>query len=234
MSTTPEMAQYAKEAGLRETDMPSDHHPLLENDDDIRELSDLIDARENQSHDLFNTREAERNDQQIDIEDALTFPHKTGKSTPSSVDLLPDTTDFDADARTHSEPDDEDDMSYMTRADFVDSMEETDPDPNTGMSSDELLEGAGLDRAPNMTGTVQGIGRGFSTHLPLDLGADGFQIMDPENSSDPRAEADPLEDEESETEAWLNEDDGDAGVIPTAPVNINNSDEALDATRRLS
>jgi len=213
------MADFAREAGLRETDMPSDHHPLMENDDEVRELSDLIDVRTRQSDEDRTLHEVTNANEPIDIENALTFPHK--KPAVSSTDLLPELTDFDADARGHSPPDDEDDASYMTRADVEDSMALTDPDPNTGM--DETIGDAGLDRAPDITGTVQGIGRGFSTHLPQDIGAGGFQIEEVSSLQDPRAD---------ENDALM-DDEEDGGIIPTAPVDVDTRDDALDATRRL-
>ena len=50
----------------------------------------------------------------------------------------------------------------------------SDPDSEAGDDSEEMLTGAGLNRAPDMTGTVEGLMRGTNTHLPQDVGADGF------------------------------------------------------------
>lgn len=234
---------FAREAGLLPRDMPSPHHPLMETDE-VRSLSDLIEARENPSQDDVAVREIEGYDD-LDINDALTFPHK--KKQPTSADLLPDTSDFDADARTRSEPDDEDDASYMTRDDLAASMLDADPDPNAGAEEErDFVGGAGLDRAPDLTGTVTGIARGMSTHLPQDVGAGGFQIEEPEALRDPgalddlRARADGATGEAAgdplaNTHAGLpDEIDGDAGIIPITNQNdVDSRDEALDATRQM-
>jgi hypothetical protein len=231
--------EFAEAAGLRATDMPSSHHPLLENDDAIDNLSDLIDARENLSQDDVKVGELTHGgNRQIDVEEALTFPHKHRQTID---ELVPDVNGFSGDARSQSAPDDADDASYMTREDFADSMGETDPDPNTGMDPDrEFVAGSNeTNRAPDLTGTVEGVIRGTSSHVPLDLGADGFQIEEAETGSDTR-----LLDEENETnEITAKYPDGDptpgqdnltqGDVIPSTTPNINNSDEALDATRRL-
>lgn len=218
--TSVDMKEFAEAAGLRQTDMPSAHHPLMENDDEIRNLSDLIDARDDRTR---NDIDAGRlvNDSDLDIEEALTFPHK--KREPSSADLTPTLSDFDADARTASPADDPDDASYMTRDDFEASMLETDPDPNAGANEDETL-GQGEGRAADITGTVTGIARGMATHLPQDLGAGGFQIEEPEISGDTRARNSEPNDENS---------DSDGGIIPTPPANPASRDDALDATRQL-
>lgn len=235
--------EYLKEAGLRDTDLPPANHPLLENNDEIRDLSDLIDARENVSQDsvLASTPDADSN---LDIENALTLPHK--RRQPTSADLVSDPSGFDADVRTASEPDDEDDASYMTRADVEASMLESDPDPSVGMD-DGTLEGAPLGRAADFTGTVQGIMPGTATHVPVDLGGDGFQIED-EGSENSDAG---LTDDESDSSFDIQEmgrtpqtrpevvpdSDGpienDHGVLPVTPANPSTRDDALDATRTL-
>ncbi len=172
---------------LKPQDMPPPNHPLMQSGAEIRTLSDLIDARENQAQ---GTPELDGEDQEdldnLDVSEALTFPHKKRRREPT----LDDITDFDGDARTSSPADDEDDASYMTRADVVDSMNETDPDPNTGMGGDDEFIGdsGGTGRATDITGTVTGAIRGLGTHLPQDLGGDGFQIIEPEEL-DPRAAA---------------------------------------------
>lgn len=226
--------EYAKEAGLLARDMPSPHHPLMQNDDEIRDLADLVEARDDRTRDDTDTRLLTSDDDDMDVSDALTFPHV--KKRPTSADLTPDLSGFDADARTRTKPDDEDDASYMTRADMVDAMNATDPDPNTGADEGEFIGDANLDRAPDMTGTVTGIARGMSTHLPQDIGRDGFQIEEPEAMGDPRA-LDPDAEAENDSTALVNgledEFDPDGGRIATDKPNVNNRDEALDATRRL-
>ena len=230
---------YAEAAGLRPTDMPSSHHPLLENDDEVQNLGDLVDVRENLSQDDVKVGELTRGgNRQIDIEEALTFPHKH-KATVD--ELVPDVSGFSGNARSKSAPDDADDVSYMTRDDFADSMGETDPDPNTGTDPDrEFVAGSGeTDRAPDITGTVEGVVRGTGTHMPLDLGADGFQIENAEPGSDAR-----LLDNDDEGSTLSADNQGtdptpgqenltDGDVIPTSRPDIDSSDDALDATRRL-
>jgi hypothetical protein len=217
-----------------------------ENEDEVRNLADLIDARENPSQDDVAVREIQGDDEDLDIEDALTFPRKKRRRE----DEIPDVTDFDADARTSSAPDDPDDASYMTRADFVDSMNETDPDPNAGRDERDFLGDADLGRAPDITGTVTGINRGMATHLPQDIGRDGFQIEEPEAAGDPSVlgPGDVVDDEDDMADPtmrgnndFLNEDESlleddlasDGGRIPTRAPDVDTRDEALDATRRI-
>jgi hypothetical protein len=209
-----------------------------ENNDDVRTLGDLIEARNNPTEDDAEVAEIQGEDEDLDIEDALTFPSKKRvhqRDISRSV-----ASDFDADARTSSAPDDEDDASYMTRADVAASMLETDPDPNVGADEGDFLGDAGLDRAPDITGTVRGIDRGMATHLPQDIGRDGFQIEEPEAIGDPRALAaagDETDDasDASDADERLLEDDlaSDGGRIPVARPDVDSRDEALDATRRL-
>ena len=231
--------EFAEAAGLLPTDMPSSHHPLLENDDEVQNLGDLVDVRENLSQDDVKVGELTRGgNRQIDVEEALTFPHKHRATVD---ELVPDVNGFSGDARSKSAPDDADDASYMTRDDFEDSMGETDPDPSIGMDPDrEFVAGSGeTDRAPDMTGTVEGVVRGTSTHLPLDLGADGFQIEEAEAGSDARLlddedEGSTLGDENGTTDPTPGQENLTVGdVIPTTRPDVGNSDEALDATRRL-
>lgn len=242
--TRVDMKEYAEAAGLRETDMPSAHHPLMENDDEIRNLSDLINARDDRTRDDIDARRLV-NDNDLDIEEALTFPHKKRELT--SADLTPTLSDFDGDARTASPDDDPDDASYMTRDDFESSMLDTDPDPNAGANKGETL-GQGESRAPDLTGTVTGIARGMATHLPQDIGAGGFQIEEPEMSGDNRA-LDTDDDDAADGGGDTNGSDLDSdvldktpgygdpdsagGQIPTPPANPASRDDALDATRQL-
>lgn len=231
--------EFAEAAGLLPTDMPSSHHPLLENDDEVQTLGDLVDVRENLSQDDVKVGELTRGgNRQIDINQALTFPHKH-KATVD--ELVPDVNGFSGDARSKSPPDDADDASYMTRDDFADSMGETDPDPNTGSDPEgEFIAGSNeTDRAPDMTGTVQGVVRGTGTHIPLDLGADGFQIEEAEPGSDARLlnnddEGSTLSDETETNDPTPGQENLTVGdVIPTTRPDVDNSDEALDATRRM-
>ncbi len=136
---------------------------------------------------------------------------------------------------------------YMTRADFEDSMLASDPDSEAGDDSREMVIGAGLDRAPDITGTVRGLAPGMSTHLPLDLGADGFQIIEPEDAGDLRASAldltnynlaDSLEemariDPYSATLADSGSEEDDHRIPINADGKVMSADDALDGTRRL-
>jgi len=228
--------EFAAEAGLLPRDMPSKNHPLLQNNAEVRDLADLIDARSDHAGDTV--KDLENYDPNLDVDDALTFPHTdASKVRARAADtLLNDTSsvaDFDADARTRSAPDDADDDSYMTRADFEDEMLETDPDPNAGADkSQDFITGAGLDRAPDLSGTVTGIARGMSTHLPQDLGADGFQIEEPEALGDARvtqADIDRVEAEDAERA----DPDAPGDIIPTTGGEPASRDEALDATRQI-
>lgn len=62
--------------------------------------------------------------------------------------------------------------------DFEAEMLETDPAPNDGMDDGDLYSAADEDGifSADQTGTVEGIARGFGTHLPQDIGAGGFQV----------------------------------------------------------
>lgn len=208
-----------------------------EDEDEVRNLGDLIDARENPTQDDVAVVESEGEDEDLDIEDALTFPQKR-RVHLRDLARADAATDFDADARTATPADDADDASYMTRADLVDSMNLTDPDPNAGADEDDFIGDANIDRAPDITGTVTGINRGMATHLPQDIGRDGFQIEEPEAIGDPQLldETDDADDRaylSMEDDALLDEDDGDAGVLPVRRPDVDTRDEALDATRRL-
>jgi hypothetical protein len=128
----------------------------------------------------------------------------------------------------------------MTRADVAASMLETDPDPNVGADEGDFLGDAGLDRAPDITGTVRGIDRGMATHLPQDIGRDGFQIEEPEASGDPRALAgtgDKTDDASGRVGRRRAAARGRLGLgrrpHPGRPPDVDSRDEALDATRRL-
>jgi hypothetical protein len=229
--------EYAHEAGLEERDMPSANHPLMENDDTVKKLSDLIRVRENSSQDPLNAIELGADDPNLDIEEALTFPHK--KRPTSAADRVEAISDFDADARSQTEPDDEDDESYMRLDDVAASMLESDPDPNAGARPGDYVGEMDLDRAADITGTVTGIARGMATHLPQDVGADGFQIEEPE-ALDTGLVVD-ARDQRQATTADLDADgmsdpdelENDGGIIPIRDPNVNARDEALDATRRI-
>ncbi len=63
-------------------------------------------------------------------------------------------------------------------SDFEEEMNDTDPAADEAMDPDDLYSAddeIGI-YATDQTGTVEGIARGFGTHLPQDLGKDGFQV----------------------------------------------------------
>ena len=208
--TTPEMKEYAATAGLLPQDMPPANHPLFENDAEVRELGDLVDARS---------------------ESSVGYAH-AGERLNDSVT---GSTSFD--------PLDNED-AYATRADFEDSMLGSDLDSEAGDDAGEMFAGAGMNRMPDLTGTVRGLAPGMATHLPLDTGADGFQIIEPEDAGDIRAAVSlggSVEDD-AVLEAiahGVNPYDAqvaantDGHLIPTSEPGAMSADDALDATRRL-
>jgi hypothetical protein len=66
--------------------------------------------------------------------------------------------------------------------DFEAEMNDTDPDDGyyreERLEADEIYvaEEPGYAESTDQTGSVPGIARGFGTHLPQDLGPDGFQV----------------------------------------------------------
>ena len=144
--TDSEHAEYAREAGLLEQDMPPMDHPLFQNDAPVNTLADLIEARTEQPP--------------LDSDASENTGTRTRKDT--------------------------DDADYLSREDFVEEMGMADPDPDADVEDSDFITGAEHDRSVDITGTATGIARGMATHLPLDLGADGFQIEEAESSGDPR------------------------------------------------
>jgi len=228
-------------------DLPPPDHPLLENTDEVRSLGDLIDARENPTQDDVAVREIKGDEDDLDIEDALTFPHK--KKQPREM-TLDDVTDFDGDARTSGANADDAEAEYATREDFVRAMNQTDPDADAGDDEEDYLDGTDLSHAPGIEGTVTGAIRGLGTHLPQDLGRDGFQIIEPEELQgeihDPRlpegeghtfadARLEDPDDPASQRALEDADDDpaADGGRIPTRDPHPVTRDDALDATRQL-
>lgn len=165
-------------------DLPPKNHPLLQNDDEVNTLADLINVRENRSQDTEELPGA-LNDDDLDVSAALTFPHKSDRNQtyPGRVGeaLGDEETDFDADARTTAPAVGDAETEYLTRRDFEEEMLDADPDPNAGADENDYIAGdVNLGRAPDQSGTVTGAVRGLGTHLPQDLGAGGFQIIEPE------------------------------------------------------
>ena len=141
-------------------------------------------------------------------------------------------------------------------SDFEAEMNETDPAGGEGMDPDDEYAAADQDGLPNadLTGTVAGIARGFGTHLPQDLGRDGFQIeslpaealkmqgrpladgeeLDDYDDDAPDASANSLEPFTHQVSA---DPDGDGepmeGRIPVRQPRPATTDEELDATRQM-
>ena len=115
--------------------------------------------------------------------------------------------------------------SYLTRADFEEEMLPVDPAPDAGADEDGILGDLVTNREPDMTGTVMGVSRGTSTHLPQDIGRDGFQIEEPIDIDGVTLP----ESIEEVTEMLLAEED-DA----PAPEESETADQMLDATRRMA
>ena len=95
-------------------------------------------------------------------------------------------------------------------SDFEDEMNETDPAPREGMDPDDVYSARDEDTisSTDQTGTVQGIARGFGTHLPQDIGREGFQVEEIpdkalQHASRPLAEGEELDD-------YDDDDDGTA------------------------
>ncbi|MGI4787400.1 MAG: hypothetical protein ACRYFS_00975 [Janthinobacterium lividum] len=93
-------------------------------------------------------------------------------------------------------------------ADFEAEMLETDPAPNTGMDEADLYSAEDEDEtfSTDQSGTVPGIARGFGTHLPQDIGRDGFQVESiPDQAlhlrTRPLADGEELDDYDDDTSA---------------------------------
>jgi hypothetical protein len=61
-------------------------------------------------------------------------------------------------------------------ADFEAEMLPTDPDSEDDLDPEDMYADEDQVWATDQTGTVEGIARGFGTHLPQDLGRDGFHV----------------------------------------------------------
>ena len=85
-------------------------------------------------------------------------------------------------------------------SDWEAEMLEADPAPNAGMDAADLYSAEDQEGilATDGTGTVAGIARGFGTHLPQDIGAEGFQVETLPNSAlfapQPLADGEELDD----------------------------------------
>ena len=148
-------------------------------------------------------------------------------------------------------------------ADFEAEMLEADPADNAGMDENDLYSADdergvfGIDQ----TGTVEGIARGFGTHLPQDIGAGGFQVETIPDSAlklrgRPLAEGEELDDYDDDTTDSRDDatgklardsqpfthmvstsEDDDAEPtpdrIPIQSPHADTADDELDATRKM-
>ncbi len=148
-------------------------------------------------------------------------------------------------------------------ADFEAEMLEADPDPEAGDDDNDLYS-ADDERGvfgTDQTGTVEGIARGFGTHLPQDIGAGGFQVETIPDSAlklraRPLADGEELDDYDDDTSGSLDdakgklardsepfthmvsvseEDDTEPTPdrIPIRSPHADSADDALDATRKM-
>jgi hypothetical protein len=147
-------------------------------------------------------------------------------------------------------------------SDFEDEMNESDPAEHEGMDPDDLYS-ADNERdiyQTDQTGTVEGIARGFGTHLPQDLGRDGFQVEEiPRRAlkfrdQPPRADGEELDDYDDEKDTGVYDADPvltqasqpganavhNSGLSEPTPDRIRtherrpaSADDELDATRRM-
>ena len=149
-------------------------------------------------------------------------------------------------------------------ADFEAEMLEADPAPNTGMDDNDLYS-ADDERGvfgTDQTGTVEGIARGFGTHLPQDIGAGGFQVETIPDSAlklraRPLADGEELDDYDDETDSGQDDTPGKSSRdsepfahmvsdtdgkdteptpnrIPIRNPHADTADETLDATRKMT
>lgn len=147
-------------------------------------------------------------------------------------------------------------------SDWEAEMNETDPAPNEGMDPDDLYSAEDETEVTgtNQTGTVEGIARGFGTHLPQDIGRGGFQVeelpdaaMKLENRPAPAEgeELDDYDDDAEEDDTDLNDPIAAASEpfanrvpptqghtsmpdqIPVKTRRADTTDEELDATQKM-
>ncbi|MCW3061439.1 MAG: hypothetical protein JWQ02_3260 [Capsulimonas sp.] len=146
-------------------------------------------------------------------------------------------------------------------SDFESEMLSADPDEDAGNDPSDRYSSAVDESAwgTDQTGTVEGIARGFGTHLPQDLGRDGFQVEEIPDQAlqyQGRAVADGEElddyDDEDETNGKFDSEEAlahasEPGVnvvhdvpseafperIPVAQRHPDSTDDALDATRQI-
>ncbi len=144
-------------------------------------------------------------------------------------------------------------------SDFEAEMLETDPAPGEGMNPDDLYSEGDEHSvfSADATGTVAGIARGFGTHLPQDIGRDGFQVEAIPDSAlrmspRPLADGEELDDYDDDTDDgkddargelaadsepfshMVSEPGGDGtamnGQIPVKQRRPSTTDDELDAT----
>jgi len=149
-------------------------------------------------------------------------------------------------------------------SDWEAEMNEADPAANEGMDPADLYSAedeTGVFATDGM-GTVEGIARGFGTHLPQDLGAGGFQVESIPDSvlkltPRPLADGEELDDYDDDTDGGKDDAKGrlaadsepfahavskdpdadaapDGGRIPVKQRRPSTTDDELDATRQMT
>ena len=149
-------------------------------------------------------------------------------------------------------------------ADWEAEMSDTDPADGGDENPGDLYSARDEDTifATDQTGTVEGIARGFGTHLPQDIGAGGFQVEEIPRKAlkyqgRPVADGEELDDYDDEgdtgefdsspglaraSEPGANrvqrdpDDDGEPTPdrIPVKPSHPRTTDDQLDATRQIT
>ena len=145
--------------------------------------------------------------------------------------------------------------------DFEEEMLETDPAPNDLSLRADLYSAEDEDNitSTDQSGTVTGIARGFGTHLPQDIGREGFQVESIPDSAlkrpgRPLAEGEELDDYDDDTDTGIFDakgklaadsepfshavsTDSDADIaahtIPIKERTARTTDDELDATREI-
>lgn len=144
-------------------------------------------------------------------------------------------------------------------SDFESEMLATDPADDVDVDPEDIYADEHQIWSADQTGTVEGIARGFGTHLPQDLGRDGFQVEEMpdaalkyqnrvvhagEELDDYDDDAETNEDEQDELLGALSQpgvnavDPRGAGEampdrIPVRKPRPSTSDDLLDATREI-
>jgi hypothetical protein len=123
-------------------------------------------------------------------------------------------------------------------SDFEEDVLPTDPSEKWESANDEYPGSEGEDDEgigeTDITGTVTGIARGFGSHLPLDLGADGFQIEEiPDRlagTHSARKQGEELDDYDDDNDLNGKYDSGDLADVEQPGANPAAEQDELDET----